>query len=112
MPIEVYAVIDGQRGRSAHERHGGGAVRPLAVLHKLSQAYADLRQQHMMRDEAPGLMVCPACRAALLNDLDRMFIPIIAEHARGLEGSQVMGFTFSQGTPEQCALGPFVHEAP
>ena len=56
------------------------------------------------------LTVCPACRDALLHDMDRAFVPTLDTHSRRLEGSQVMGFTFDQGTPAACALHALLRE--
>jgi hypothetical protein len=64
-----------------------------AALHKLARAWADLRQ------EPPVLVLCPDCEAVLLRELNL------------LSPSQVMGFTLSNGPPEQCALHPFLQEA-
>ena len=79
-------------------------MRPIEVLLHLRNAWL----QHPQRDLT--LPVCPACRAALLHDLDSLFVPIERQHSRCLTGSQVMGFTFDEGTPETCALHPYLHE--
>jgi hypothetical protein len=79
-------------------------VTPLEVLMHLRAAW----QQDPQR--ALSLTVCPACRDALLDDLDRAFVPTLAHHSPRLEDSQVMGFTFSEGTPAQCALHSLMHE--
>ena len=76
---------------------------PLEGLLHLRHAWLQEPQRDLM------LTVCHACRDALLHDLDRAFVSIEDQHSRCLEDSQVMGFAFVQGTPEQCALHPFLH---
>jgi hypothetical protein len=72
------------------------------VLH-LRTAWLQEPQRALM------LTVCPACRDALLADLDRRFVPLIDQPARGLEGSHVMGVTFSEGPLATCALHALLH---
>ena len=79
-------------------------MRPVEVLMHLRNAWLQEPQR------ALTLTLCPACRDALCNDLDSMFVPVDGLHSRGLEGSQVMGFTFSGGQAETCALHALLEE--
>jgi len=58
----------------------------------------------------PHLTLCATCREALLADLERLFPPSPAPTAKTLDGSLVMGFTFSDGPRETCALHPWLHQ--
>jgi hypothetical protein len=73
-----------------------------ALVH-LSHAWSQDPQRQ------PNLQVCPACRDALLSDLDSHFTPMPGPHRMTLDASQVLGFTFSDGPRETCALHPFLH---
>jgi hypothetical protein len=78
---------------------------PLEALSRLSGAQA--QDPHLTH---PELALCAACREALLGDLEALFVPIAGRHTRLLEHSTVMGFTFSDGPQEACALHPLLHE--
>ena len=72
-------------------------MRPMEVLMHLRHAWIHEPQR------ALTLTVCPACREALLHDLDSYFVPVKGSMHRILEASQVMGFTFTDGAPADRA---------
>jgi hypothetical protein len=77
-------------------------VTPLAALeHVSAKAHAAFWNKN---EAAPicHLMLCHDCTAAVLRALDRLFRPTIGSQPVTLQGSQLMGCTFGQGTVEQC----------
>ena len=82
-----------------------------AALHKLSRAWADLRQAGITKDEPPVLVLCQRCTEVLRRALSERFPLVDDPCRRSVSRSQVMGFTLSHGPPEQCALHPFLQEA-
>ena len=56
------------------------------------------------------LSLCDGCTYALMEDLASLFAPGTREHTHTLRGSHVYGCTFSEGTPETCALHAFLHD--
>lgn len=61
-------------------------------------------------DRAGHLTVCARCRESLLDDLDSHFTAMEPPVIRSLEGSQIMGFTLSDGPRDTCALHALLHE--
>jgi hypothetical protein len=72
----------------------------------------DMRLRPDTVDGPVHLLVCEACGQALLAELDSAFAPLVEPHMRRLEGSHVMGCTFSAGPVETCALHHLVCEMP
>ena len=56
------------------------------------------------------LSLCDGCTSALLQDLASLYAPIRRDGTHTLRGSHVYGCTFSEGTPETCALHVFLHD--
>ena len=79
-------------------------MRPIEVLMHLRNAWLQEPQRELV------LTVCHVCCDALLHDLDRLFIPVEGQHALRLDGSQVMGFTFTESTEKTCNLHAFWQE--
>ena len=77
---------------------------PYAAVARVSHAL------HALTGSGAHLSVCPACRAALLDELAGMFPPVEEPQAVDLAQSCLLGCTFSIGTPEQCALHRLIYE--
>ena len=56
------------------------------------------------------LPLCDGCKYALMEDLASLFAPGPRDHTHTLRGSHVYGCTFSEGTPDTCALHAFLHD--
>lgn len=50
------------------------------------------------------MLLCEGCKAALLREMRLMFSLIPEDDEEVLGSAQIMGYTFTQGTPEQCGL--------
>jgi hypothetical protein len=56
------------------------------------------------------LPLCDGCTYALMEDLDNLFAPATRDGTYRLGDSNVYGCTFSEGTPDTCALHAFLHD--
>ena len=90
---------------------------PLAALHEISRVAATGRLHAVLDGRLPPdvvaevhLRVCDGCAHALLTQLGGLFSPTTHDHTRTLAGSQVMGCTFGEGPPDQCALHDLLRE--
>jgi hypothetical protein len=60
--------------------------------------------------QAQHLLLCDGCTYALMEDLDNLFAPATRDGTYRLGDSNVYGCTFSEGTPDTCALHAFLHD--
>ena len=58
----------------------------------------------------PVMPLCSACTAALLAEMAALFPETPEDKPLTLRGSRLVGYTFSEGTPAQCGLHPYVQE--
>jgi hypothetical protein len=54
--------------------------------------------------DPPVLPLCAACTEALLAEMAGLFPAVPEGHPLTLEGSTLVGFTFTPGTPDACGL--------
>lgn len=83
---------------------------PLAALETVS---AREHARHWRLDTfAPDchLLLCEDCERALLGQLALLFRPTVGDAPITLQGSQLMGCTFGQGTVAQCGLHDALRE--
>jgi hypothetical protein len=105
-----YSQLRAQMSKAAQARAAAKAAAmevampdPFTALVRLSHAWS--QDPHRQ----PHLQVCPACREALLTDVGSDSTLIPGPHRMALDASQVLGFTFSDGPRDTCALHPFLH---
>lgn len=85
-------------------------MRPFEALQRVSRARGATGYSLSDDDPVPDvqLRVCALCAQALIADLRRLFPRSIGLHT--LHGALIMGCTFGDGSPEQCALHPLMQE--
>jgi len=78
------------------------------------EALSALRQSCLALGALPlTLAVCPRCTAAIVRDLAGLFPPRPPEKGPyTLEGSCIMGFTFTEGPQAGCMLHRALAEEP
>ena len=91
-PLEALAPIRRDAARVRFQLHMEGRLRPDTVP-----------------DPLP-LALCNDCARALRLELAALFPQIEDRHKQSLNNSRVYGCTFSQGTPDQCALHDLLRE--
>ena len=83
---------------------------PFEALQTVSRARG--ATGYSLHDDEPApdvhVLVCALCTQALIADLRRLFPRSIGLHT--LHGSLIMGCTFGDGSPEQCALHSLMQE--
>ena len=58
----------------------------------------------------PVMPLCPSYAAALLAEMAALFPATPEDKPLTLRGSMLVGYTFSEGTPEHCGLHPYMQE--